>query len=311
MKRSLALLFLVVCLASCLYAQQSFSTDVRILRFPAPDRWGLIVRPGTLTFYDGARKMTMFTRLIYNEDQYRLDVSYDSIEMANFEVTTHVHGFINGLLALGASGVIANDLLANKSVSSCWLFLSYKESSGKSSILLELPEDDSAQVIAKATKVLGVKVTVVSPEKGSKIELNDLKDLGSKQVVRIDKKNHPLPEVKPDKATIVVVCPEYHSGLLPRRVQFKLHANDHVVAVNTIGTYSIAYLEPGKYRLVSQRDDANGFEMELEAGHKYYFLQNVLQKGVVPNESVLSQNSPELVMYLLHGAQFSDWTLKN
>ena len=311
MKRSLALLCFLFFLPFGCSAQKPFSQTVKILRYPDNGRWGLVVKPGTLTLDDSAEKMTFRTDPGYNEDPFRLELRYDSIEKANFEINTHVHAFNNGLLALGASGVIANDLLANKSATSCWLYLSYKEVSGKSSILLEMDAGDSADVIAKVTRVLGAKATVVDSAKGSKVELNDLKDLKSKQLVRIDKKNHPLPEVKADKATIVVVCPRYYSGLLPRSVHFKLHANDHVVAVNMIGTYSIAYLDPGKYRLVSQREDANGFEMELEAGHEYYFLQNALQRGVVPNESVLSQNSPELVMYLIHGAQFSDWTTEN
>jgi hypothetical protein len=79
-----------------------------------------------------------------------------------------------------------------------------------------------------------------------------------------------------------------------------------VVAVNKEGTYSFAYIEPGKYRLVSQADDANGFEMELEAGKTYYFLQNTFQGG----DTVLSRNSPELVNYLMSGTYFADWSRK-
>jgi len=88
--------------------------------------------------------------------------------------------------------------------------------------------------------------------------------------------------------------------------QFKLHANDQVVAVNRMGTYILAYLDPGKYRLVSQAEDANGFEMELEAGHEYFFLQNPFQ-GVFKWETTLSRNSQKVVTYLAEGAYLSDW----
>jgi hypothetical protein len=88
-----------------------------------------------------------------------------------------------------------------------------------------------------------------------------------------------------------------------------LHANDNVVAVNRAGTYSFAYLDPGKYKLVSQSENANGFEMQLEAGKEYYFLQNTFQ-GALKWDTGLSRNSPELVMYELNGAYYSRWKQK-
>lgn len=57
--------------------------------------------------------------------------------------------------------------------------------------------------------------------------------------------------MKPDKATVVVVCPPLAARNAGFGNQFKLHANDEVVAVNKTGTYSFAYLDPGKYRLIS------------------------------------------------------------
>ena len=49
--------------------------------------------------------------------------------------------------------------------------------------------------------------------------------------------------------------------------------------------------------------------MELEAGHEYFFLQSTSQ-GVFKAETGLTRNSPELVMYLLDGSYYSDWTEK-
>jgi hypothetical protein len=312
MKRSLALLCFVVLLSSRLYAEKPFSTQVKILRYPDKDQWGLIVKPGTLSIDNSASKITILSEPSYNEDQYRLEITYENIEKVNFEITTQMHGVTIGTALLSAApfgGAIAGDAIALRSINVCWLYLGYKASSHESSILLFVPKDNCKGVVDTATTALREKVKVLDYQKGAKIDLNRLKDVNSKQIVKIDKKNHPLPEIKPDKATVIVVCPGRQSSLT--KYQFKLHANDQVVAVNEIGTYSIAYLDPGKYRLASQRQDANGFDMELEAGHEYYFLQNVFQRNIVPNESVLSQNSPELVTYFLHETQFSDWKLKN
>ena len=116
--------------------------------------------------------------------------------------------------------------------------------------------------------------------------------------------------MKADKAAVVVVCPPLAARYAGRGIQFKLHANDQVVAVNRMGTYRFAYLDPGKYRLVSQAENANGFDRELEAGHRYYFLQNPFQQTISPNQTALSRNSPELVTYLIDGSYFSDWKPK-
>jgi len=64
------------------------------------------------------------------------------------------------------------------------------------------------------------------------------------------------------------------------------------------------------YSLISQSENANGFEMELEAGKTYYFIQETFL-GIVKTKTMLSRNSPEVVMYLLDGAYLSDWKRLN
>jgi len=134
--------------------------------------------------------------------------------------------------------------------------------------------------------------------------------LKSRESMKLDRTTHPLPEVKPDKATIVVVCPPLAARNTGWGNQFKLHANGKVIAVNKMGTYSIAYVDPGKYSLISQSENANGFDMDLEAGKTYYFIQETFQ-GIVKGHTMLSRNSPEVVMYLVDGAYFSDWKRLN
>ncbi len=176
---------------------------------------------------------------------------------------------------------------------------------------MEVPKKYSAQVIEKARGVWGSRVIVTDfSESGSEVNVNDLKAIKTKQTVKVDKQNHPVPETKQDKATVIVVCPPLAARYAGTGIQFKFHANDQVIAVNRMGTYSFAYLEPGKYRFVSQAENANGFEMELEAGRQYFFLQNTFQQTISPNETALSRNSPELVMFLLDGSYYSDWKAK-
>ena len=78
-----------------------------------------------------------------------------------------------------------------------------------------------------------------------------------------------------------------------------------------MGTYSIAYVDPGKYSLISKSENANGFEMDLEAGQTYYFIQEMVIGAFGRILAMLSRNSPEVVMYLADGAYLSDWRRLN
>ncbi len=308
MRRILALIFVLFLFTSGLSAQTTVFKYVRIRRHNEGKRV-FVDKFGTLTFDDSTRKLSF-----RGEDDYHLEIGYDEVEKVVCEVTTHMRA---GGISRGISfvqfpfGVIAASALAGVHVNSHWLYLRYRSGGGEVPLLIEIPEAVSEEVITKASAVFGSRVTVTNfPEKAADIKLGDLKELNSKQEVRVDKKNLPLPESKPDKATVVVVCPTLAAHRTGSGARFRFFANDNVVAVNRLGTYSFAYLDPGKYRLVSQQQNANGFEMELEAGHEYFFLQNTFQNGLSAAETALSRNSPELVMYLLDGSYFSDWKPK-
>ena len=207
---------------------------------------------------------------------------------------------------LSVPGLIA----ARQHVTDYWFYLEYKSGDHSEPVLFDIPKGSSEKVIAKARDLFGSRVTMAEfDEKGEEIDPNTLPDLKSRHTFTADIRDHPSPEVKPEKATVVVVCPALEARYTARGNQFKLHANDHVIAVNRAGTYGIAYLDPGKYKLVSQSENANGFEMQLEAGKEYYFLQNTFQ-GALKWDTGLSRNSPELVMYELDGAYYSDWKRK-
>jgi hypothetical protein len=307
MKRLFALIGLVLFMGSALSAQKTVIENVKIRRHRSAEKRVLVDKLGTLTFDDSARKLTF-----KSEAGDHIEVGYDDVEKVIFDVTTHMRGGAVAQVIQAATmvGAIVGSAMAGAPVSDYWLYLDYKDHGQNDTALLVVPKNSSVQAIGKATGTFGSRVTIADfAEKGAAIRLEDLKAVKSKQALTIDKQNHPLPEVKSDKATLVVVCPPLAARDANKGNQFKLHANDQVVAVNRMGTYSFAYLDPGKYRLVSQAEDANGFEMELEAGHEYFFLQNAFQ-GVFKWETTLSRNSPEVVTYLAEGSYFSDWKPK-
>ncbi len=309
MRRFLTLIFLLLFFAAGLSAQKTAFENVKIRRHRSAEKRVLVDKYGTLTVDDSARKL-----IFEGEDHGRIEVGYDEVQQVVSEVTTHMRG---GGVSRAISfteplfGWIAGSMIASVRVNSHWLYLRYRSGENDASILFGMPESSSAKIVEKATALFGSKMSVTSfPEKAAEIKLSDLKQLKSKEAVRVDEKNHPLPETKPDKATVVVVCPPVAGHRQGSGVQFRIHANDEIVAVNRLGTYSFAYLDPGKYRLVSQQQNASGFEMNLEAGQEYFFLQNTFQNGLSAAETVLSRNSPELVNYLLDGSYFSDWKPK-
>jgi hypothetical protein len=273
----------------------------------------LVDKVGVLTFDDAGRKLTFAS---HAGDKF--EVGYDDVAKAVFEVTTHMRGGWLPVVvaAAGVPGAIASAVIAGIHVHDYWFYLEYKNGDHNEQVLLEVPKESSEKVIGKATSLFGSRVTMPefqekgeTIEKGEELDEKHLPDLRSKHTMRVDKENHPLPEVKPDKATVVVVCPSLAARNVGLGNQYKLHANDRVIAVNKWGTYSFAYVDPGKYHLVSQSENANGFEIEMEAGKAYYFLQNTFE-GTFKGATMLSRNSPELVMYELNGSYFSDWKRK-
>lgn len=313
MRRLLILITLLSC-GSLSEATDKQSFDhVKIHRHRSADNRVLVDKVGVLTFDDTARQLIFRSRVDNKfEVQDKVDAGYDAITKIVFEVTTHMRGggLAQVITAAPLAGPIVGPAIAGQHVHDYWFFIEYKNGDQDEQTLLEVPKDCSEQVITKATALFGSRVSVSQfPEEGQPVKKEELTDLQSKHSLNIDKSVRPTPEAKPDKATIVVVCPPLAARYSGRGNQFKLHANDRVVAVNRAGTYTFAYLDPGKYRLVSQSENANGFEMELEAGKTYYLLQNTFQ-GAFKWETSLSRNSPELVTYLMSGTYFSIWARK-
>jgi hypothetical protein len=291
---------------SFLFSETKKFEDVKIRRHKSADKRELVDKLGVLAFDDDAQQLTFEDRA--GDD---FSVPYSDITKAIFDSDAHMNASVKTLAAIEP---IAVALVRRMHVHDRWLYLEYGQGADPKKVLLVVPEEIAEKVTAKTQSVLGERVTIASyAEKGEKvadsegdIDKRRVPDLKSKHSMVLDKKNHPLPEVRADKATIVVVCPPLAARYTGKGNQFKLHANGKVIAVNKMGTYSIAYVDPGKYSLISQSENANGFDMQFDGGKTYYFIQEIFQ-GALKGQTMLSRNSPEVVMYLVDGAYFSDW----
>jgi|ERR1035438_948530 hypothetical protein len=285
---------------SFLFSENTKFENVKIRRHKSPEKRELVDKIGVLAFDDDARKLTF-----HSEAGDNFAASYSDITKVVFDSDTHMNV---GFPAL------------RRNVHDRWLYLEYSQGDHSEKVLLVLPKDICDKATAKVQTLFGERVTIANyAEKGEPIVNKDgdtdkrrIPDLKSKHSIRLDTTTHPLPEIKSDKATIVVVCPPLTARTIGRGDQLKLHANGKVIAVNKMGTYSIAYVDPGKYSLISQlENDANGFDMNLEAAKTYYFIIQLTLDGIVNFHAKLSRNSPEVVMYLADGAYFSDWKRLN
>jgi hypothetical protein len=256
----------------------------------------LVDKTVELIFDDTGRQISV------KSSERPVTIAYDDVRKVVFDVTTHMRGGALGEIICGIPGAI----LEAKHVNDYWF---YVEQTSGSFTVLEIPKDSSAQVIDKAKALFGDRVSEYPTQQGEKIEKETLKDLQSKHSLNADKKQHPTPELKPDKALVVVVCPPLAARYSGKGNQYKLHANDKVVAVNKMGTYSFAYLDPGEYVLASQSENASALKMNLEAGKDYYFLQNTFM-GAWKARTSLSLQSKEIVLHEMSGAKYADWRQK-
>lgn len=306
--KPIAFLIFVLWLINSPCLSQEAAVPARFYRHKSRADRTLVSELGTLRFDDNRRT------IIFKDDAHdKLEVPYDSVNKALFETTEHMRGMTPASFLAGAipfAGMVAGPAVAGHRLRDDWFYLEYGSEPQREKVLLQLPQDKFASVIGRANNLFGAKVVKAEYGiKGEQIDPSKLPQHKEKDELKIDKRDHPLPEIKPDKATVVVLCPPLRGGFNGLKYQFKLHANDEVIAVNKWGTYSFAYLDPGKYRLASQSENAYRFEMELEAGKSYYFLQNTFQ-GVVKDQTSLTRNSPELVLYLIDGSYYSDWHRK-
>jgi hypothetical protein len=152
---------------------------------------------------------------------------------------------------VSVAGILTAAAIGGKNVRDNWLYLEYKQGDRLEQVLLMLPNDSLANVQQKAANLFGGRVVVSAfPEHSEDIPPKQPRsaEFKLKYKVKLNKRGHSLPEYKPEKATVIVVCPMVGLEIF-HGSPISLHANGRVVAVNKMGTYSFAYLDPGKYRL--------------------------------------------------------------
>ncbi len=266
----------------------------------------LVDKEAILVFDDATQKLSVRC------PEKPLEVQYGEVQKVIFEASTRMPGSVTAA-ALGAgigglAGAAIQTGMDNRFTRSYWFYLEYKKPDGSLNLyLLETDKRASAQVIEKAKTVFGARVTITSfDEKAEEIKKNQLKDLKSKHSLDVDRENRPMPEIKPDKALVVFVCPPMAARLAAQGNQIKFHANDQVVAVNKMGTYSFVYFDPGDYLMASQSSNAIAISIRLEAGKDYYFQQDIFYGG----DTGLARHSKELALYELSGTYYANWKRK-
>src|ERR1700683_1990924 len=293
---------------SFLFSGTTKFEEVKIRRHKSAEKRELVDKIGVLSFDDDARTLTFRGEPVDN-----FAVPYSDITKVVFDSDAHMNAGA-GALALSALSPLGGVVAASIHVHDRCFYLEYKQGDHLEKVLLVLPEDTCKKATAKAESLFGERVTIADySEKGEPIvdkygdvDKSRIPDWKSKHSMKLDRTAHPLPEVKSDRATVVVVCPPLPARFTGWGNQFKLHANGKVIAVNMTGTYTLPLVDLGKYSLISQSENASGFGMDLEAGKTYYFIQETFQ-GIVKYHTMLSRNSPEIVTYLVDGAYFSDW----
>lgn len=260
----------------------------------------LVDKSVDLAFDDSAH------RLIVKRSEKEITIAYDDVRKVVFDVTTHMRGVTTAGALVGLipiAGEIAGPKIMGKHINDYWFL--YRTNLWFLTVL-EIPKESSPMVIDRAKAVFSDKVSEYPTQQGENIEKGTLKDLQSKHTIRDDKNQHPIPELKLDKALVVVVCPPMVARESGHGNQYKLHANDKVVAVNKRRTYSFAYLDPGEYVLASQAENANGLKLTLEAGKDYYFLQT---PSWAPSRHapVCRNKAREIVLHEMSGAGYADW----
>ena len=271
------------------------------VRFSKDDDRRMVDKDIDLVFDDGARK------LIARGEYKPLEVAYGDIQKIVFDVSAHMRG---GGMSQVIGGLVGAAMAA-KHVHDYWCLVEYKSADGATrTYLMEIDKESSDEVVEKMKALFPDKVSVTEfKEFPEDVKKEELKDLQSKHDDKADKRNHPMPEAKPDQALVVAVCPSLAARYAGAGIQFKMHANDKVIAVNKWGTYSFAYLDPGDYLIASQTENVVGVKLKLEAGKEYYFFQNTFM-GTWKAKTGISRVSKERALAEIDGSYWSDWKRK-
>ncbi len=308
-------LWLVAAVVGCAAATKSAAQvqsfpDVRV-RFVKPTSREMLEKDADLTIDMGARRIRV------KSSDRPLDIGFEEVQKAVVELDTlgRKAGF-----AASIAGLIAGGLLFGNSVTTAidkpfdgdhFLHLRHgKAGYGSTEYGLVIGRKSVPQALPALRTALGERLEIpVFTEKVEAMDKDKLPPVKDTYHSLNTDRVHPLPEVRPDKALVVVVTPatimrrfgpEKAYGIAP------LYANGTLVGVSGPGCYTFFHLDPGETLLVTQVHDAVGLRLNLQAGEAYYLTQALYAKGI-RLQSFLTRHSPELVMYEVAGSLWSEW----
>ena len=277
------------------FAQQVAFPDVKVRFSRGKDR--LLVEKGADLVFDDAGK-----RLIVKSSDRPANVPYDKVRRIQLERS--IRGTDPGL-AIAFGGLVGAAIHDDTKLAS-WAYIETEDSQP---LLVMIGKESTARFREKVKEAFGDRVaTVEFRETAEKIEKETQKEAKVGYDVRADKQQHPMPELKADKALIVVACPPINTRYSGKG-NAKLYLDDNVVAANEMGSYTFFHAEPGEHTLISEMGNASAIRMNFEAGKDYYFLQNT-SIGWTSPQTLLSRQSKELVMYEVGGSYFASWKKK-
>ncbi len=192
MSRAVYLAIFFFLSTSLLFSEDTKFEGVKIRRHKSADKRELVDKVGVLSFEDDGQKLTFRSGA---GDQFA--IPYSDITKVIFDRDTH------------GSATMASIHLHDR-----WLYLEYRQGDHSEKVLLVVPKATYDKATAKSQSLFGDRVTIAdyaekgeSVDKDRDIDKRRIPDWKAKYSVKLDRTAHPLPEVKADKATIVVVCP--------------------------------------------------------------------------------------------------------
>ncbi len=264
---------------------------------------------------DSSRRATISAK-----NSARIEFDYDAVSKVFVEPNIRV-GYSFGAALAGfaiGGGLFGGSIAAaisNPNKMDVTIYLEYKKPDGTMApVVMSIDKEQSTAALKSIDAAFGNRVTLAGfsavPEKADNV------DLGTRHLVKGHPTERPVPELRADKALIVVACPTGTGLDAVKTDKYQkwggyLLVNGKILALNAPGTYSFFYLDPGEYTLVSQvrspgsAQDATGVRMKVEAGKDYYLIQTIYIAGKF--KSFLGWHSKELVMYEIENLFWSDW----
>ncbi len=328
MKR-LVFLFGLFCFATFL-AQAQTPTKIK-LRFKDetrdPKKAQQVDLDATLSLDDAARRL-----VVTPKNRPGRELKYDDVEKIIIELDSHAGniGFGAGLLGLVVGGMalgghvaaaVDNPIKANHVV--------YIEPRGgdasaatgskPAALMLVLGKDEAPAGLQRLKAAFGDRIVLPAFEEApEQLDKKLYKSSGDLQV-RGHAQEHRLPELRPDKALVVVASPLGGSFQPVEKNKWTpfyatILADDQLVAVNSPGSYSFFYLDPGEYLLLSEAmvgkrlQNVTGLRIKVEAGKDYYLMQTIYIGGGI--KSFLTRHSKEVVMQEVSELLWAEWRVK-